>query len=127
MLITPNLLEINDKDLLLHHILIDGLFQLNETPYEAVFSPKEEKNNPFIAYATKIRGVETIGFFGLKKDGEPFGAVRNSQVVRYVDQEGFDEEQIENSNIYSDSGGDYKLFFTLMCHPKMDKLVFFPE
>ena len=120
------MLEIQEPELKRRHQqVLDALISNNLNPeWEYSFEPDPNFNSS-IHYSIEVKGQLRLGFFCVNK-GQFAGAICKTEQVKYLQAEGFSEEQIEEEPIFAAATCPLS-FVLLLALPVVNDLQFSEE
>jgi len=121
-----NSLKIKEPLLLKYHNQICECLVENNIEFEAEYQfEPDSKSNSNISYSITAKTIPRYGFITVN-DNKFCGAICKTEVMRYLDQEGFNDEQINKEPIFALSTSVMG-FISMLAIPMIDQLKFSPE
>lgn len=116
-------LQIKEPELEKYHNIVTQCFEHNDIPYEAEYSfEPNPKLNSVVNYTIEVKKIVRAGMIVVNK-GEFGGVICKGEKLRYLEKEGFTDEQIFEEPIFA-TAPCVMSFVSLLAIPIINELEF---
>jgi hypothetical protein len=117
--------EIQEKQLIQYKEKIDSILYLNKIPFssEYKFEPRGEFNSTISYFCDFPHGVRSGMICHVKSRNEFGGFILKTERVKYLETEGFDDEQVIKEPIFA-AADSIEGFVLMLAYPKHGDIIF---